>query len=73
MTITYIQSHRLYLSVYYSIRFTTLLTDDAMFVCLPDDVTKGFLLKQFDTGNRWVWTHIDYRPYITSEATYQVY
>ena len=29
-------------------RFTTLLTDDAVFVCLFDNVTLGFLLKQFD-------------------------
>ena len=43
-------------------RPTTLLTDDAMFVCLLDDVTPGFLLKQFHTGNRWVWTRIDYHP-----------
>ena len=34
-------------------KFTTLLIDDAMFVCLLHDVTLGFLLKQFDPGNRW--------------------
>ena len=28
------------------------LIDDAMFVCLLDDLILGFLLQQFDTGNR---------------------
>ena len=53
-------------------RFTTLLTDDAMFICLLDDMTLGFLLKQFDTGNQWVWTRNDYHPTIIGEPTYQV-
>ena len=31
-----------------------------------------FLLQRFDIGNRWVWTRINYHPYITSEPTNQV-
>ena len=31
-----------------------------------------FLLQQFDTENRWIWTRIDYHPSITSEPTNQV-
>ena len=33
--------------------------DDPMFVCLLDDLILGFLLQQFDTGNRWIWTRIE--------------
>ena len=32
-----------------------------------------FLLQQFDIGNRWIWTRIDYPPCITSELTNQVF
>ena len=32
------------------------LIDDAIFVCLLDDLILGILLQQFDTGNRWIWT-----------------
>ena len=28
-----------------------------------------FLLQQFDIGNRWIWTRIDYHPCITSKTT----
>ena len=31
-----------------------------------------FLLQRFDIRNQWVWTRIDYHPYITSEPTNQV-
>ena len=49
--------------------------DNAMFVRLIDDLTlvddlmTWFLLQQFNTQNRCIWTHIDYHPRITSEAT----
>ena len=49
------------------------LIADAMFVCLLEDVVVGFLLQQFDTGNRWSWTRIDYHLCTTSEPTNQVY
>ena len=29
-----------------------------------------FLLQQFDTGNRWTWTRIDYHPCITIQANW---
>ena len=45
------------------------LIDDAMFVCLLDELILGFLLQRFDMGNRWIWTGIDYQPYITSKPT----
>ena len=32
------------------------LIDDAIFVCLLDDLILGILLQQFDTGNWWIWT-----------------
>ena len=44
------------------------LIDDSMFACLLDDLILGYLLQQFDTGNRWIWTGILYHPCITSEA-----
>ena len=61
-------------------RFTTLsnyhlidwLIDNAMFVCLLDELILGFCCSDFDMGNRWVWTRIDYHPCITSEPTNQV-
>ena len=31
-----------------------------------------FLLHRFDIRNRWIWTHINYHPCITSEPTNQV-
>ena len=46
--------------------------DDAMFVCLLDDLNLGFLLQQFDTKNRWTWTRIDYHICITSITTNEV-
>ena len=30
------------------------LIDDAMFVCLLDELILGFLLQRFDMGNRWI-------------------
>ena len=34
-------------------------------------VDTRFLLQQFDIGNRWIWTRIDYHPCITSEPINQ--
>ena len=31
-----------------------LIDDDAMFVCLLDELILGFLLQRFDMGNRWI-------------------
>ena len=54
-------------------------------IWLTDDVTLSFclftwwfdssfsLLQQFEMGNRWIWTRIDYHPCITSEQTDQVW
>ena len=41
----------------------------SLFTCRIDT---RFLLQQFDIGNRWIWTGIDYHPCITSEPTNQV-
>ena len=35
-------------------------------------IDTGFLLQQFDIGNQWIWTHIDYHPCITNKPTNQV-
>ena len=35
------------------------LIDDAMFVCLLDELTLGFCHSDFDIENRWIWTRID--------------
>ena len=64
----------------YSIRFTTLsnyhltdwLIDDALFVCLLDELILGFCYIDFETGNRWIWTRINYHLCITSKPTNQV-
>ena len=48
------------------------LIDDAMFVCLLDELILGFCYSDFDMGNRWIWTRIDYHPCITSEPTNHV-
>ena len=40
-----------------------------VFVCLIDDLTLGFCLFQFDMGNRWTRTRIDYHSCITSKST----
>ena len=48
------------------------LIDDAMFVCLLDELILGFCCSNFDMGSRWIWTRIDYHPCITSEPTNQV-
>ena len=47
--------------------------DDAMFICLLDELILGFCYSDFEIGNRWIWTRIDYHPCITSEPTNQVY
>ena len=49
------------------------LIDDAMFVCLLDELILDFLLPRIDMGNRWISTRIDYHPYMTSELTNQMY
>ena len=43
-----------------------------VFVCLRDDLILAFLIQQFETGNQWIRTRIDYQPCITSEPTNQV-
>ena len=48
------------------------LIDDAMFVCLLDELILGFCYSDFDMRNRWIWTRIDYHPCTTSEPTNQV-
>ena len=48
------------------------LIDDEMFVCLLDEVILGFSYNDFDMGNRWIWTRIDYHPCITSQLTNQM-
>ena len=48
------------------------LIDDAMFVCLLDELMLSFFLQRFDIANRWIWTRIDYHPCITNEPTNQV-
>ena len=55
-------------------RITIWLIDDVtlVFVCLRDDLILAFLLQQFETGNRWIRTHTDYHPFITSESTNQM-
>ena len=47
------------------------LIDDVTltFVCLRDDLILAFLSQQFETGNRWIRTCIDYQPCITREPT----
>ena len=35
------------------------LIDDAMFVCLLDELTLGFCHSDFDIESRWIWTRID--------------
>ena len=49
-----------------------LIDDDAMFVCLLDELILGFCYSDFDIGNRWIRTRIDCYPWITSEPTNQV-
>ena len=47
--------------------------DDAMFICLLDELILGFCYSDFEIENRWIWTRIEYHPCITSEPTNQVY
>ena len=55
-------------------RTTIWLIDDVtvVFVCLRDNLILAFLIQQFEIGNQWVQTCIDYQPCITSEPTNQV-
>ena len=50
------------------------LIDDAMFVCLIEELFLGFLFQRFNIGNWLIRTRacIDYHPCITSEPTNQV-
>ena len=49
------------------------LINDAMFVCLFTWwIGTRFSLQRFDIENRWMWTCIQYQPFITSEPTNQV-
>ena len=56
-------------------RITIWLIDDVtlVFVCLRDNLILAFLIQQFEMGNQWVQTRINYQPCITSEPTNQVY
>ena len=61
-----------------TMRFTTLsnyhLSDWLMMQCLFTWwIDTRFLLQRFDIGNWWIWTWIDYHPYIKSELTNQVW
>ena len=56
-------------------RITIWLIDETLsfFVCLHDDLILAFLLQQFEAGNRWIRTRINYHPScITSEPTNRV-
>ena len=74
-------SQRLCLPDCCSMRFTTLsnyhlidwLIDWWCNVCLfAWWIDSRFLLQQFDMGNWWIWTRIDYHPYVSSKLTNQV-
>ena len=41
-------------------------------VFLRDLLILGFSYSNFDIGNQWICTHIDYHPFITSKPTNQV-
>ena len=53
-------------------RTTVWLIDWGSNVCLLDELILGFYYSDFDMGNWWIWTHIGYHPWITSESTNQV-
>ena len=44
------------------------LIEDAVFVCLLDDLVLGFC---YSNGSRWIWNRIDYHPCITCEPISQ--
>ena len=46
--------------------------DDAMFICLLDELILSFLLQRFGMGKRWIWACVNYHLCITSEPTNQV-
>ena len=48
------------------------LIDDAVLVCLLDDLILGFCYNYLNTGNQWIWTRNDYHLCITIEPTNQV-
>ena len=53
---------------------TIWLIDDEMLisVCLLDVILLGFLLQQFETGNRLIWNRIDYHSCTTNQPINQV-
>ena len=44
----------------------------SIYVCLLDELLLGFLLKQSDIEDWWIWSHLDYHPCITSEPNNQI-
>ena len=44
----------------------------SFFVCIRDDLILAFLLQQFEMGNWWIRTHMNYHLFITSEPTNEV-
>ena len=36
------------------------LIDDAMFVCLVDELIPGICYSDFEMGDRWIWIRIDH-------------
>ena len=68
MTTTYFSSHCLQLPDCYLMSF--MLTDwwcNVCFCLFTWWFDPWFLLQQFDGGNLWILTHINYHPCITSE------
>ena len=48
------------------------LLADEMFVCLLNELVLGFCYSDFDMGNQWIWTRIEYYPCVTSKSSSQV-
>ena len=59
-------------SIIFTILLDCHLSDRRRNINLCLFTTLGFLLQDFDIGNWWIWTRIDYQPYITSETANQV-
>ena len=49
------------------------LIDDAKFLFFTWWYDSRFLLEQFDLGNQWIWTCINYHPCITNKPTNQMH
>ena len=43
--------------------------DDAIFVCLLDELILGFCYSDFDIGNRWLWTRINDMWSVTTQLS----